>query len=111
MKDPKNLDAFISYAFLHTAEQAGSWLQLAEENGRFMCITFGLTPDFKLFAIQGRKTLKARLGPDCFKDGSKTVGKFWDILDTRPYMRVLQAQVRIYVENKKYKESASVLWL
>lgn len=47
------------------------------------------------------------LGDDCFDDGSDTVGHFWGVLETRPYMRVQQALVRIYFEEKKkYVQSA-----
>jgi hypothetical protein len=52
--------------------------------------------------------LNDSLGPDCFSDTGGHVGNFWKILETRPYMRVLQAQVRLYFENKQFSKSACV---
>ena len=57
----------------------------------------------------GRRYLKKDLGPNCFDDGSEEVGHFWGILETRPYMRVLQALVRIHVDNKQHGKSAYVM--
>jgi hypothetical protein len=56
----------------------------------------------------GREGLKQRLGATCFDDGSKEVGKFYSILETRPYMRVLQAQVRLYFEAGLFGKSSYV---
>lgn len=44
-----------------------------------------------------------------FEDGSKYAGHFWELIDTRPYMRGLQALVRIGVEGKQYKKSVYVV--
>ena len=52
--------------------------------------------------------LKEIYGPNCFENGSPQVGQFWDLLPTRPYMRVLQAQERIFYERKKYFRATSV---
>ena len=49
------------------------------------------------------------LGPHCFDDSDdedSPVGHFWGILETRPYMRVLQAIVRLAFENKDYNKCA-----
>jgi len=49
------------------------------------------------------------LGTDCFKDDGGCVGKFWLMLETRPYMRVLRAQVRVYIETKQFDRCAYVI--
>ncbi|KAL4065599.1 hypothetical protein V8B97DRAFT_1919737 [Scleroderma yunnanense] len=89
MEDENNLDAFIQSAFLHHLPEAVKVLEQAEE--------------------KGREALKCRLGRDCFDDGSKSVGHFYELIVTRPYIRVLQAQVRLYFENGQPAESAYVL--
>jgi hypothetical protein len=48
------------------------------------------------------------LGKDCFENDGPHVGNFWSILETRPYMRVLQALVRMYFENNRVEKSACV---
>jgi len=53
--------------------------------------------------------VKKRLGDDCFDDDGDCVGHFWGLLETRPYMRVLQALVRLYFEDEQYEKSAYVL--
>lgn len=54
----------------------------------------------------GRILMEKRLGPTCFDD--EHVGRFWDILDTRPYMRVLQTRVRFQFMMEKYRDAAYV---
>ena len=39
-------------------------------------------------------------------DDDEYVGRFWGIIETRPYMRVLQAIVRLAFENKDFNKSA-----
>jgi hypothetical protein len=58
--------------------------------------------------MAGRQFLEESLGKDCFSDSGKYVGHFWKLLSTRPYMRVLQAQVRLYFEAEDYGRSACV---
>ncbi|KAG1749288.1 hypothetical protein EDB19DRAFT_1681840 [Suillus lakei] len=58
---------------------------------------------------KGREGLKQLLGATCFDDGSKEVGKFYSILETRPYMRVLQAQVRLYFEASQFGKSSDTM--
>ena len=56
----------------------------------------------------GRAHLIRQFGPDCFEDdraGSR-VGQFWSLLETRPYMRILQATVRLTFEIRDYRKSA-----
>ncbi|KAH7913337.1 hypothetical protein BJ138DRAFT_1171344 [Hygrophoropsis aurantiaca] len=89
MEDENNLDAFIQAAFLFPLNEAVQFLEDAERKGR-----------------QG---LKRRFGPLCFNDDAPQVGRFWDILETRPYMRVLQAQVRLYFENRQFAKSANTI--
>lgn len=81
MEDENNLDAFIQFAFLHHLPEA-------------------------VKVLQGRASLERRLGNDCFDDDGEYVGRFYEVLTSRPYMRVLQAQVRLYFENGQYAESA-----
>ncbi|OCH94252.1 hypothetical protein OBBRIDRAFT_810581 [Obba rivulosa] len=42
--------------------------------------------------VKGRENLLRILGSSCFDGGGDHVGHFWGILETRPYMRVLQAK-------------------
>ncbi|KAJ7653641.1 hypothetical protein DFH06DRAFT_1093191 [Mycena polygramma] len=61
------------------------------------------------FAEQrARDLLIDRLGANCFSDDGPCVGKFCDesLLPTRPYMRVLQALVRMCCETKQYDKGA-----
>ncbi|KAF7800007.1 hypothetical protein EIP86_011250 [Pleurotus ostreatoroseus] len=89
MKDPRNLDAWVQAAFLApNLDESMETLKFAEE--------------------QGRKLLKKDLGPDCFDDDGDVVPHFWGMIETRPYMRVLQAQVRICMESKQYSKAADV---
>ncbi|KAG2030373.1 hypothetical protein BDR03DRAFT_929088 [Suillus americanus] len=89
MEDGNNLDAFVQAAFLFPLPEALKALENAE--------------------AKGREGLKQRLGPTCFDDGSKEVGKFYSILETRPYMRVLQAQVRLYFEVGQFGKSSDTM--
>ncbi|PSR73677.1 hypothetical protein PHLCEN_2v10596 [Hermanssonia centrifuga] len=89
MEDPRNLDAWISAAFVApNLDISTGWLEEAEK--------------------QGRVFLKKDFGPTCFDDDGGTVGDFWTILETRPYMRVLSALVRIHKDNGKFDKSANV---
>ncbi|KAJ7452748.1 hypothetical protein B0H11DRAFT_283446 [Mycena galericulata] len=89
MKDENNLDADIQMAFLRDKFAVAQVLEAAE--------------------LKGRALMKRRLGPDAFSDNGPHVGNFGANLDTRPYMRVLQAQVRVYFETEKYKRSAETM--
>ncbi|GBE79251.1 hypothetical protein SCP_0204480 [Sparassis crispa] len=90
MEDGNNLDAAVQMAFLMpNLNVSVKVLEGAEEHGR--------------------KHLQRSLGPKCFEDGSDHVGNFWGILETRPYMRVLQALVRLYFENKQFDKSANTI--
>ncbi|RDB23903.1 hypothetical protein Hypma_009261 [Hypsizygus marmoreus] len=88
-ENPENLDAAIQFAFLGDRPSAVDVLEKAE--------------------LAGRVILKERLGNDCFDDKSQHVGNFWSILVTRPYMRVLQALVRLYFEEGRFEESAKTM--
>ncbi|TFK33085.1 hypothetical protein BDQ12DRAFT_716026 [Crucibulum laeve] len=83
LKDPYNLDACILLAMnCGTESQA---LLILEQTER-----------------KGRRLLRQHLGEDCFHDDSPYVGHFWSELSTRPYMRVLDALVRLYLKQKQY---------
>ncbi|TDL16491.1 hypothetical protein BD410DRAFT_795342 [Rickenella mellea] len=87
MEDSNNLDAFIQAAFLLPHPVAVEFLEKVER--------------------KGRATLKQTLSADCFEETGRHYGQFWNLLETRPYMRVLQAMVRLYFENKNYAKSAN----
>jgi hypothetical protein len=54
----------------------------------------------------GRAILKRGLGDNAFDDDGPRVGSFWTIPETRPYMRVLQAIVRLGFESGSYEAAA-----
>ncbi|KAJ7153296.1 hypothetical protein C8R46DRAFT_473579 [Mycena filopes] len=91
MKDENNLDAHIQLAFLcETDKPFGvEVLETAERIGRGLMLR--------------------RLGPNAFSDNGPHIGNFGAILDTRPYMRVLQAQVRMYFETQQYTRSVETM--
>ena len=104
MEDPNNLDAVIQVAFLMPTISAGvKLLEEAEARGKYASLVQLLS---NLTLIPGRADLLRRLGPNCFDDDGDHVGHFWGILETRPYMRILQAIVRLTFENKDYGKSA-----
>lgn len=57
-------------------------------------------------AREGIKVLKEKFGPKAMDDDGEIVGRFWDVVETRPYMRVLQTRVKMAYENGDYKDSA-----
>ncbi|TFK17815.1 hypothetical protein FA15DRAFT_675760 [Coprinopsis marcescibilis] len=90
LQDPRNIDALLEQAFACGSVTEGiKILEMAE--------------------TRGKAILKERLGQDCFDDDSEHVGKFWDILETRPYMRIVQAMERLYFEAKRYNRAAESL--
>ncbi|KAF8890791.1 hypothetical protein CPB84DRAFT_1784535 [Gymnopilus junonius] len=89
-QDPDNLDAMIQVAFIAPdLPTAVETIEVAERKGRAI--------------------LRRELGDDCFDDDGKTVGHFWMILQTRPYMRVLQAMVKLYWDTEKYDKSCETI--
>ena len=58
------------------------------------------------YVIIGKAWLKQNLASDCFDDSGAHCGHFWSLVQTRPYMRVLQALVRLNFEAKHYNEAA-----
>ncbi|KAG5635062.1 hypothetical protein H0H81_012558 [Sphagnurus paluster] len=103
-ENPENLDAAIQFAFLNEINGALQILEGAEKMGEL----FSLSAFFALTHI-GRLTLKKILGDDCFEDSGDCVGHFWGIIETRPYMRVLQALVRVYYEADRPKDSEKTI--
>ncbi|CDO74022.1 hypothetical protein BN946_scf185043.g72 [Trametes cinnabarina] len=90
MEDPNCLDAVIQMAFLMpTMEMGLKLLEQAEE--------------------RGRTHLKNTLSPTCFEDDDEYTGRFWSLLETRPYMRVMQAIVRLAFETKNYNKAADTI--
>ncbi|KAI0663084.1 hypothetical protein C8Q70DRAFT_1042671 [Cubamyces menziesii] len=90
MEDPNNLDAYVQMAFLMPT--IGEGIKLLEKA-----------------EADGRAILKRYFSPTCFDDGNEYIGQFWTLLETRPYMRVLQAMVRLAFENKDYNKSAATM--
>ncbi|KIK69139.1 hypothetical protein GYMLUDRAFT_35209 [Collybiopsis luxurians FD-317 M1] len=90
MEDKNNVDIFVSYAFV---QQNYREALAVLEDGR----------------KRGEKSLKSKFGPEAFVDGGPLVGKFYEEYDTRPYMRVLQAIVRVAVECKRYQKAADTI--
>ncbi|KAF9040031.1 hypothetical protein BJ165DRAFT_1351413 [Panaeolus papilionaceus] len=85
LKDPNNLDAGIQLAFLApTKDESVNILMEAEERGQII--------------------IKRAVGPNAFKPPAQGghMGEFWDVLETRPYMRVMQALVRMQYETGRY---------
>ena len=68
------------------------------------------TPDSA--AYPGRKFLELDFGPDTFTKSEEEgghVGDFWMIMETRPYMRVMQYLVDIHTENGRPDLAAYVI--
>jgi hypothetical protein len=107
MEDDNNMDAFIQCAFLcPTLGESVECLEAGIKKGALYCQT-NCRHQSSLNA--GRTALKKRFGSDVFDDGSKYAGHFWDsFVESRPYMRILQAMVRIAFTNKEYYKSAWV---
>lgn len=70
--------------------------------------TFSSPDTTRLTSFLGRAALIRMLGPRTFDDDGGEVGNFWTMIHTRPYMRVLQAMVRIAFEKGDYNKSACV---
>ncbi|TEB25434.1 hypothetical protein FA13DRAFT_1738376 [Coprinellus micaceus] len=89
LKDPRNIDAGIELAFL--APNKKECVKILEES-----------------ADRGKEILlKDWLGPDAFDDDGPHVGRFWGLLETRPYMRALSALGRMYFETEEYAKSTA----
>ncbi|KAF9007115.1 hypothetical protein BDQ17DRAFT_1351458 [Cyathus striatus] len=91
LEDVNNLDARIGLAILLSKDKKTA-------------ITI-----LKSAEIKGKENLLKQFGPKCFDDDGEQVGHFWEILDTRPYMRVLKNLAEIYNDNKQHKESADAI--
>ncbi|KAE9397723.1 hypothetical protein BT96DRAFT_822920 [Gymnopus androsaceus JB14] len=90
MQDKNNVDIYVSYAFVQPSYRQG--LEVLMEG-----------------KLRGERSLESRYGPDTFKDDGPFVGRFYEVMDTRPYMRVLQAIVRVAVECKKYDKAVDTI--
>ncbi|KAG8989335.1 hypothetical protein FRB94_014475 [Tulasnella sp. JGI-2019a] len=51
---------------------------------------------------KGRGILKREVGPTCFEEGDMNCGRFWGLLETRPYMRIMQTMVRWAYDTEEY---------
>lgn len=54
----------------------------------------------------GEKSLRRVLGTKCFYDSGDHVGRFWGLLETRPYMRVLQNLAKYYFTEGHFRRAA-----
>ncbi|KAJ7646016.1 hypothetical protein DFH06DRAFT_1270905 [Mycena polygramma] len=88
LKDRNNFDADIQLA--HVTGDPSVSVQLLEST-----------------EARARALLISRLGADCFDDNGPCVGKFGDskLLLTRPYLRVLQGLMRMYIDAKQYEKA------
>ncbi|KAF5326513.1 hypothetical protein D9611_000712 [Ephemerocybe angulata] len=90
LKDPHNLDASIELAtFARTPMEGVTTLEVAAERGR-------------------KILLEEWLGPTAFDDDGEFVGNYWGLLETRPYMRVLNSLSTVYFETKQYAKRTKV---
>ncbi|KAI0959817.1 hypothetical protein AcW1_004533 [Taiwanofungus camphoratus] len=90
LEDGNNLDAAVQMAFLMpNLDLSMRVLEGAEQRGRAILVSL--------------------FGPKSFDDDGEQVGHFWGLIETRPYMRVLQAIVRIAFEKKDYDKSANTI--
>ncbi|KAJ7153106.1 hypothetical protein C8R43DRAFT_885952 [Mycena crocata] len=88
MEDPHNLDACNSVSMMLPQDQAIDFLKSAE--------------------LKGRAHLQRILSPDCFELTCRYgAPKFWGILETRPYMRLLGTLVRAFVNAKRWEEAVA----
>lgn len=90
LEDPNNLDAAVQLAFVMPNMDMS--LNVLEDTEK-----------------KGRAHLLRTLGPDAFDDNGDSVGYFWGLIETRPYMRVLQAIIRVSFEKGDFAKSANTI--
>ncbi|KAL0063864.1 hypothetical protein AAF712_009217 [Marasmius tenuissimus] len=90
MQDKNNVDVFVSSAFL--APDYQNAIETLDEGKR-----------------RGRVYLERKFGPDALNGNGPLMGEFYSIIETRPYMRVMQAYVRMNVEFKKYAKAVDAV--
>ncbi|KAK1216291.1 hypothetical protein PQX77_021078 [Marasmius sp. AFHP31] len=90
MQDKNNVDVFVSIAFL--APDYENAIETLDEGKR-----------------RGRVYLERKFGSNAFDDNGPLMGEFYSIIETRPYMRVMQAYVRMHVEFKKYAKAVDAV--
>ncbi|KAH7884974.1 hypothetical protein F5I97DRAFT_1830249 [Phlebopus sp. FC_14] len=101
MEDDNNLDAFVP---------SGNSLS---QQARYRTIVYHICGIFSKSPCEakGREGLQRLLGKNCF-DGSTAKeydGRCYRLLETRSFMRVLQAQVHLYCENGLYDKSTEAI--
>ncbi|KAF5326328.1 hypothetical protein D9611_000723 [Ephemerocybe angulata] len=89
MEDPNNLDAILHYSAYAPSQR--DRLKMLEDAER-----------------RGRRILLKELGPKAFDDDGDSVGHFWGILQTRPYMRVLNSLLEMYFQMNYTTKSANM---
>ena len=83
------------------------WVSGCSRRERPKVRTFRYVVNVPTHRFSGRSQLRQILGPTCFDDDDdEYVGHFWGLIETRPFMRVLQAIVRLAFENKDFNKSA-----
>ncbi|KAF5326034.1 hypothetical protein D9611_000722 [Ephemerocybe angulata] len=89
LEDPYNLEASIEFSAY--APNAAERIKTLEEA-----------------AERGKRILLQKLGPKAFDDDGDSVGHFWGLLETRPYMRVLNALLEMYFQANETAKSADM---
>ncbi|KAF8319698.1 hypothetical protein DL93DRAFT_2153207 [Clavulina sp. PMI_390] len=82
--DPTNLDALMLQASISSAPTL---------------------PALRAIEKTGRKALLETLGPDAFDDDGESVGHYWGLIETRPYIRVLTALRETCAMQNKWAEA------
>ncbi|KAL0058460.1 hypothetical protein AAF712_014864 [Marasmius tenuissimus] len=83
MLDENNVDIFVTATLLEPTYEES--IECLDEGKR-----------------RARAILRRQYGPKAFADDGPLMEQFYYNIDTRPYMRVMQAYVRMHVEYKKY---------
>ncbi|KAF7362562.1 hypothetical protein MVEN_00604500 [Mycena venus] len=112
LNDRNNFDAEIQMAYLSPDLLFSvEVLESAEKRGLDAPDPTGNSESLIRIPGIARDLLINRLGAECFDDDGPCVGKFCDtgLLLTRPYMRVLQALVRMCFETKQYEKGCRTI--
>ncbi|KAF9041801.1 hypothetical protein BDZ89DRAFT_1060165 [Hymenopellis radicata] len=88
--DERNVDACIQLAWIQPNPE--ECLEMLQQGG-----------------IRAKKVLKEKFGPKALDDDGPCVGQFWHIVETRPYMRVLQNRAKMALQFKRPQQSADAI--
>ncbi|KAG7097973.1 hypothetical protein E1B28_005283 [Marasmius oreades] len=90
MQDENNVDIFVTATFLEPTYKES--IECLDEGKR-----------------RASAILRRKYGPKALADDGPLIDKFSWNLDTRPYMRIMQAYVRMHVEYKKYAAAVDTI--